>query len=495
MPITRREFIHGVGVTAALALCPASAGASLSADEELRRCSRAGLEARLPGVPGPHVYRARLERELDALTHLGFSSRLLLVHEVVRRARRQGIPVGPGLGRLPNSLTLWALGITEIDPIALQLPFEMLVNTQRRPVLGWFDVEFCARRRDEVVDFILRRYRAAHAALARTEDDRTVVALAMAAPAEGEFSPVEFRERWPAPQPPVAHVFAVDHELRRMCATDDALRRWRKRAGEYERDAEAWMGSDWDPGATVVFGAESSATRDARGRPVAKVDRWQADQAGLITFQARRLRALSVIADCAQPPGILDDRAYAVLGRGEVGGFPGIDSDGRALLLELRPSCFEDVAAFFALNRPGPMEEGLTGRFVAAKREAPAARDQHPAVAYILARTYGCLVYSDQVLQIAHAVAGIDLERADLLRRALGKRKDVESWAEEFVAGARLRGSSAATASRVFQLLEHETALSFCRGHAVCEAVIALKLARRRAHAPHELDRALARSC
>ncbi len=412
-------------------------------ESHLRMLVEDGLAARLDVIEAaePDAYRARTHGELDAICTMGHARYFLIVGDLIRWAKARGIPIGPGRGSSAGCLVAWALGITDIDPIQHGLLFERFLNPERA-MLPDIDVDVCARRRDEIVQYVAERYGNEHVARVAVDPHpyfRGVTLVITCHPA---------REHVP-------------------CQGDDFV-------------------------------------------PLVPLNKAEVERAGLITFDFHSLATLTVIRDAVElvdkrrraigePPLNIatiptDDRAvFRMLAAGDTTDVFQLESDGmRALLRQLRPDRIEDIFAVVALYRPSPIESGMVDDFIARKHGRD--HDEYPLIAPILADTYGVLVYQEQVMQIAQAVAGYSLCRADLLRRALGGRRKVPEERDMFVAAAVARNVDGEVAGAAFDLLAKWTGYSFNRAHAVGYARVTYQTAYLKQHFTDELAEAVHRN-
>ncbi len=479
---------------------PAEEAATLS------RLAGEGLARRLAGRPAPEraPYEARLAYELEVIARKGFSGYFLIVAEFIAWAKAAGIPVGPGRGSGAGSLVAWALGITELDPIALGLLFERFLNPERMSMPD-FDIDFCETRREEVIAHVVERY--GRSQVAQIITFGTLKARAVV------------KDVGRVMQMPYGQVDRLSKLIPNNPADPWDLARTLAGVPEFVAEMEA------DPQvarlvdiARSLEGLPRHASTHAAGvviadRPLEElvplirlpgsdlpVTQWDlrwTEEAGLVKFDFLGLRTLSILerarallaergvaVDLSRLP--LDDPAvYALMTRGQTVGVFQFESAGmrRALAL-VRPTRFEDLVALAALYRPGPMDN--IPSFAARKwgREAPDVL--HPALQPILEPTYGIIVYQEQVMQIAQVLAGYSLGEADLLRRAMGKKKreEMEAQTARFVEGAVARGVARADAERIFELVEKFAGYGFNKSHAAAYALIAYQTAWVKAHHP-----------
>ena len=472
----------------------------------LARLARDGLERRLAGrtADDRSAYEERLAFELEVICQKGFAGYFLIVADFIGWARRQGIPVGPGRGSGAGSLVAYALGITDLDPMPLGLLFERFLNPERMSMPD-FDIDFCETRREDVIRHVTERYGRAQVAQIITFGTlkaRQVVkdvGRVMQLP----FGQVDRLSKLipnnPADPWDLARTIAGVPEFVAEMEADPQV----ARLVEIARALEGLPRHSSTHAAGVVIADRPlqqlvPLQRDPRtDMPVTQFDLKWSEVAGLVKFDFLGLRTLSVLArvqsllaargiavDLEAVP--LDDpEVYALMTRGETVGIFQFESAGmrRALAL-VRPTRFEDLVALAALYRPGPMDN--IPSFAARKWGQEKPDYLYPTLKPILEPTYGIIIYQEQVMQIAQRLAGYTLGEADLLRRAMGKKKKEEMDAQtaRFVEGAVARGVDRRDAERIFALVEKFAGYGFNKSHAAAYALIALRTAWAKAHHP-----------
>jgi DNA polymerase-3 subunit alpha len=484
-------------------------------DSWLRKEARRGL-VRLFSIPGSGIdagaqaaYRQRLDSELQVITGMGFSGYFLIVADFIRWAKDSGIPVGPGRGSGAGSLVAYALGVTDLDPLRYDLLFERFLNPERVS-LPDFDVDFCMDRRDEVIDYVVRKYgrdRVAHiitygsmAAKAVVRDVGRVLGhpygfvdkVAKLIP----YDPNMTLERALAEEQALAERYHNEEEVHTLIDLAMKLEGLARNAGRHAggiliapRPLEEYMPLYCEPGSRVT---------------AAQFDMGDAEAIGLVKFDFLGLRTLTIIdwavRDTAplraarQLPPVdirmipLDDRAtYDLIQRMQTTAVFQLESDGmRKLIRRLQPDRFEDLVALVALFRPGPLQSGMVDDFVDRKHGRARVEYFHPALREILAPTYGVILYQEQVMQIAQVLAGYTLGAADLLRRAMGKKKPEEMAKQRaiFTAGARARNVPEPLATHIFDLMEKFAGYGFNKSHSAAYALLAYQTAWLKVHYP-----------
>ncbi len=503
------------------------AGANVDLDAEMERRARAGLEERLAeiraraGEINPAPYRARLDRELPVIREMGFSAYMLIVADFIDYARRKGIPVGPGRGSVVGSLVSYALRITEVDPVEHKLLFERWLNPGRKSMPD-IDVDFCFERRDEVLEYVRNKYGADRVAQIITfgtikgkqaiRDVGRVLGLSFAdtdkivklypAPKQGRDFPLdaalEMEPRLRAERDNHPELFDYAFKLEGLMRHTS-----RHAAGVVIADAPL---RDMVP---LYVDKENSGDG---GIAITQYSMKGIEEIGLIKFDFLALKNLTLIKDTldliraggGEPPDLnrlrLDDaETYRMLSRGDTTGVFQMEGSGmRRFISDLKPTCFDDIIAAGSLFRPGPLdaiEDGKTmvQHYVDRKHGREPVEYDHPLLEPVLKDTYGVIVYQEQVMRAAQALAGYTLEQADILRAAMGKKnkKVMEKERERFIEGAIRNGVPAALAQSIFEKIETFASYGFNRSHAAAYALTTYTTAYLKAHHPFEFMAAL----
>ena len=478
---------------------------------DLAAAARAGLEARLAALgaaaAAPRAaYDARLAHEVAVIKRMGFAGYFLIVADFIQWAKRQGIPVGPGRGSGAGSLVAWALTITDLDPIRHGLLFERFLNPERVSMPD-FDIDFCETRRDEVIRYVRDRYGA----------DRVAQIITF-----GTFKArAAVKDVGRVLQMPYGQVDRLSKLIPNHPADPWTLKRALEGVPELaaERDRDASVARLFDialqieglprhastHAAGVVIGDRplmelAPLYRDPRGDlPATQFDMKWVEKAGLVKFDFLGLKTLSVLerirtllaardvaVDWASLP-LDDSQVYALMAQGRTVGVFQLESEGmRRTLAQVRPDRFEDIVALVSLYRPGPMDN--IPSFAARKQGREPVALPHPALKEVLGETYGLIVYQEQVMQAAQILAGYSLGEADLLRRAMGKKKKEEMDAQRarFVAGCVERGTEAVRAEAIFELIAKFAGYGFNKSHAAAYALLAYHTAWAKTHHPVE---------
>ncbi|MHB1512592.1 MAG: DNA polymerase III subunit alpha [Acidiferrobacter sp.] len=494
---------------------PVPEGASV--DDVVRDDARAGLLRRMARfspaerarLDGP--YQERLDLELSVIIKMGFSGYFLIVADFIDWARRNDVPVGPGRGSGAGSLVAYALGITELDPIEYDLLFERFLNPERVS-LPDFDVDFCMDGRDRVIEYVTERYGSDKVSQIITFG--TMAAKAVVRDVGRVLDhPYGFVDKLAKLIP---HDLGIT--LDEAIAQEAAL----KERYEQEEDVRALLdaarkleGLSRNAGkhAGGVVIAPSALTdfmplycEAGSGQFVTQLDKDDVEALGLVKFDFLGLRTLTIIAKAVtmidrrraregQGPlsvsdlAIDDTVAFDLLKQCRTTALFQLESRGmKDLIQRLQPDHFEDIVALVALFRPGPLQSGMVDDFINRKHGRARIEYPHEALAPILKPTYGVILYQEQVMQIAQVLAGYSLGKADLLRRAMGKKKPEEmaKQREGFVEGARERGCDPRLATSIFNLIEKFAGYGFNRSHSAAYALLSYQTAWLKAHHPAE---------
>ncbi len=495
---------------------PVPAGSST--EDFLREESQRGLGARIKAAPAlsadpaaAPVYQARLELELGVICAMGFAGYFLIVADFIRWARENGVPVGPGRGSGAGSLVAYVLGITDLDPIEHDLLFERFLNPERVSMPD-FDIDFCVDGRDRVIAYVAEKY-------GRERVSQIITYGTMAAKAVvrdvgrvlghnygyvdkiAKLIPFEIGIT-------LDKALEQEEELKRLYESEAEVRELIDLARNLEglaRNAGTHAGgvviapsvlTDFTP----LYCEEGSST------PVTQFDKDDVEAAGLVKFDFLGLRTLTIIdwvvrdinADRAQRGEAalvmnalaMDDAAtYALLKSTRTTAVFQLESRGmKDLIRRLQPDRFGDIVALVALFRPGPLQSGMVEDFIERKHDTTGAAIDylHPDLKPVLEATYGVILYQEQVMQIAQILAGYTLGSADLLRRAMGKKKAEEMAKQRsvFVAGAVARGVREAQATYIFDLMEKFAGYGFNKSHSAAYALLSYQTAWLKAHYP-----------
>jgi len=477
------------------------------AHEGLGRRLRAGVETAEPEA----AYRERLDFELQTISSMGFAGYFLIVMDFIRWAKNNGVPVGPGRGSGAGSLVAYALEITDLDPLRYNLLFERFLNPERVSMPD-FDVDFCMEGRDRVIAYVADTY-------GRDAVSQIITYGSMAAKAVvRDVARVQGKPYGLADKLSKLIPFEVGMTLEKAMAQEEALREFvesNEEVADIMEMAYKLEGLARNVGkhAGGVVIAPTTLTdfaplySDGSGAGlVTQFDKDDVEQVGLVKFDFLGLRTLTIIdwaldiinrrlkAEGSEPVDItripLDDpRVYALLARAETTAVFQLESRGmKDLIKRLQPSCFEDIVALVALFRPGPLQSGMVDDFIDRKHGRQAVSYPHPKLEPILNNTYGVILYQEQVMQIAQVLARYTLGGADMLRRAMGKKKPEEmaKQREIFLTGARENAIDADLAGSIFDLMEKFAGYGFNKSHSAAYALVSYQTAWLKTHYPAE---------
>ncbi|WP_428264372.1 DNA polymerase III subunit alpha [Haliangium sp.] len=461
----------------------------------------------------PDQYRERCRHELGVINKMGFPGYFLIVWDFINWAKEHNIPVGPGRGSGAGSCVAWSMRITDIDPLEFKLLFERFLNPERVSMPD-FDVDFCMNRRDEVIDYVKHKYGAENVGQIATFHQLKArgVIRDIARVMELPYSEADkLAKLVPDPvagkSPPVRDAIEQEPELKRLYNEDPKLRDLLDVAASLE-GLNRHVGMH---AAGVVIAERPlwdyvPCFKGQNDEIVTQFAMKEAEQAGLVKFDFLGLKTLTVIdtavrlineqrAAAGQEPFDIDKipkddpEVYAMISRGDTTGVFQLESSGfREILTKLKPDKLEDIVAAVALYRPGPLEGGMVDDFIERKHGRKKVEYPHPDLQPILADTYGVIVYQEQVMQIAQVLGGYSLGRADLLRRAMGKKIKEEMAKEKggFVDGCVARGVDKKLADSVFELIAFFAGYGFNRSHSAAYAWVSYQTAYLKHHFPHE---------
>ncbi|EKO3378455.1 DNA polymerase III subunit alpha [Vibrio fluvialis] len=503
---------------------PAFPTEGMAETEYLVKKSREGLEDRLEFLfPDPAVraerrpaYDERLEIELQVINQMGFPGYFLIVMEFIQWSKDNDIPVGPGRGSGAGSLVAYALKITDLDPLEYDLLFERFLNPERVSMPD-FDVDFCMDKRDQVIDHVAEMY--GRDAVSQIITFGTMAAKAVIRDVGRVLGhPFGFVDRIskmipPDPgmtlekafkaEPALQELYDADEEVKELIDMCRILEGCTRNAGKHAG------GVVISPTAITDF---APIYCDSEGHhPVTQFDKNDVEYAGLVKFDFLGLRTLTIIdwalglinprrEKAGEPPvriesiPLADPASFRVLQNSETTAVFQLESRGmKELIKRLQPDCFEDIIALVALFRPGPLQSGMVDNFIDRKhgREAisyPDEKWQHESLKEILEPTYGIILYQEQVMQIAQVLAGYTLGGADMLRRAMGKKKPEEmaKQREVFQSGAENNGVDGELAMKIFDLVEKFAGYGFNKSHSAAYALVSYQTLWLKTHYPAE---------
>ncbi|MCO8163290.1 DNA polymerase III subunit alpha [Pseudomonas sp. 21LCFQ010] len=495
----------------------------MTIDEYFRKVSFDGLEERLAVLLPPdsenyqarkQVYIDRLNFELDIIIQMGFPGYFLIVMDFIQWAKNNGVPVGPGRGSGAGSLVAYVQKITDLDPLEYDLLFERFLNPERVSMPD-FDVDFCMDGRDRVIDYVAEKY-------GRNAVSQIITFGSMAAKAVvRDVARVQGKSYGLADRLSKMIPFEVGMTLEKAYEQEEILRDFLKND---EEGAEIWEMALKLEGVVRNVGKHAGGVviaptkltdfapiycDEAGDGLVTQFDKDDVESAGLVKFDFLGLRTLTIIdwaldtinrdrrRDGEEPLDIafipLDDKpTYELLQRAETTAVFQLESRGmKELIKKLKPDCLEDLIALVALFRPGPLQSGMVDDFINRKHGRAELAYPHPDYQYeglqpVLAPTYGIILYQEQVMQIAQVMAGYTLGGADMLRRAMGKKKPEEMAKQRggFIEGCAANNIDADLAGNIFDLVEKFAGYGFNKSHSAAYGLVSYQTAWLKMHYP-----------
>ncbi len=474
--------------------------------EYFARTCREGFVNRY-GENAPQEYKERLEYELDVINKMGYTDYYLIVHDFVRYAKSKGIPVGPGRGSGAGSIAAYCIGITGIDPMKYSLLFERFLNPERVSMPD-FDIDFCYERRHEVIDYVVSKYGADHvsqivtfgtlAAKAAVRDVGRVMGLPYATvDSVAKLIPFELGIT-------LEKALAQSAELRKRYDSDDTVREL----------IDNSMQIEGMPRHASKHAAGVVITRDPVKDyvPLALSDEFAVTQytmtaleeLGLLKMDFLGLKTLTVISDAEKAVKefnpdfdiekipVDDPETYKLFASGQTYGVFQFESAGmRSVLTRIKPESLEDLIAVISLYRPGPMDSIDT--YIRNRKNPEKTMYKADKLKSILSVTHGCMVYQEQVMQVFRELAGYSLGRADVVRRAMSKKKHdvMEKERMTFIEGAAKNGIDAASANSIFEDMSSFASYAFNKSHAAAYSLVAYRTAWLKCHYPQQFMAAL----
>ncbi|MFO7865197.1 MAG: DNA polymerase III subunit alpha [Candidatus Aminicenantes bacterium] len=456
-------------------------------------------------LPSPGEYQARLEREIKLVREMEFEGYFLIVWDIIREARARGIPVGPGRGSAAGSLLAFSLGITALDPLEYDLLFERFLNPERIS-LPDIDIDFCGRRRDEVISYVKEKFGQDNvcqiitfgtmAARQAVRDVGRALEIplpevdkaAKMIPAMGEDSTIAAASQkipqlkaWAEEKPKIKELLSVAQRLE----------------GQVRHPSTHAAGIVITPRPLVEFVPLYQSTRHEVTTQFPMQD---VESIGLLKMDILGLRNLTVIQDTVnqvkkdtgqnidlEAVPLDDEKTFAVFQKGNTDGVFQFESSGmKDLLRRYRPENFRDLIALNALYRPGPLQSGMTEDFIKRKSNPQMIKYDLPELEPILRETNGLIVYQEQVMRIATDIADFSLAEADLLRKAMGKKKKsvMKSMKKRFMTRAQNKGFSKLDAQKIFEKIDYFAGYGFNKSHSAAYAYLAFQTAYLKAHFP-----------
>jgi len=485
-----------------------------SRESYLEQLAIDGLQSRLkerPSTIPSTVYEQRLREELMVICSMGFAGYFLIVWDIIRFARSRGIPVGPGRGSAAGSLVAYALRITDLDPLVYTLLFERFLNPERVS-LPDIDMDFCMDRRGEVINYVVDKYGSDHVAQIITFGTLGAKAAIrdVGRVLEMPYAEADKVAKLVPNQLNITLQQALDTEprLRELVETDAKVKELMTIAQSLEGLAR--HASTHAAGVVISEGPLTDHVplyKGANDEIVTQYSMGDVEKIGLVKFDFLGLKTLTMIHRAEtlisagrqdQPPLAVDQlpfddpQTFALLSSGKTTGIFQLESSGmRDLLTGFKPDRFEDIIAIIALYRPGPMD--LIPDFIKRKQGKVPIVYELPVLEPILKDTYGVIVYQEQVMAIANKVAGFTLGQADILRRAMGKKKpeEMEKLRVKFLEGAKQNKIADKKAEKLYELIQKFAGYGFNKSHAAAYAVVCYQTGYLKAHYPTEFMAAL----
>lgn len=492
----------------------------ISLDDFFASEARAGLKERIDESAGAEAitedlfpsYEERLDEEIALIWKMGFSGYFLVVSDFIRWAKKKDIPVGPGRGSAAGSLVAWALRITEVDPIRHKLLFERFLNPERVS-LPDIDVDFCINGRDDVIEYVREKYGKDKVAQictfgtlkakAAIKDVGRVLGLSYA-----ETDRVA--KLIPAPRQgfdyPIAEALKMEKRLREYANGEG------RELIELAQKLEGLSRHTSTHAAGLVIADRPvmdllPLMLDKDQQVVTQFSMGYVEKIGLVKFDFLGLKTLTVIDAAVQmirattgkeidvnQLALDDERTFKLVSAARTIGVFQLESSGiTEMVARMKPTCFEDLVAILALYRPGPLDAGMVDHYINRKHGREPVTYLHPILEPVLKDTYGIMLYQEQIMQIARDMAGYSLGDADLLRRAMGKKKPEEMAKQRkiFLKGSVERGIDEKIANEVFDQMETFARYGFNRSHSVAYALISYQTAYLKAHFPKQFMAAL----
>jgi len=485
-----------------------------TSESYLCEIAKTGLDERLKTHIASTVtrdeYEQRLERELNVINKMGFAGYFLIVADFTKWAKENGIPVGPGRGSGPGSLVAYSLKITDLDPLALELLFERFLNPERVSMPD-FDIDFCMEGRDKVIEYVMERHGhesvsqiityGTMAAKAVVRDVGRVLALGyLFVDKIAKLIPFELGitlDKALEQEPLLRERYEQEEEVKTLIDLARKLEGITRNVGKHAG------GIVISPGKLTDF-VPLYCEANEPSHPITQFDKDDVEAVGLVKFDFLGLKTLTIIdralrvinqtrSEQNEPPidisliPLNDVKTFKLLKAYQSTAVFQLESHGmRDLIKRLQPDCFEDLIALVALFRPGPLQSGMVDDFINRKHGRAKVFYPHQRLEPVLRPTYGVILYQEQVMQIAQVLAGYTLGSADILRRAMGKKKPEEmaKQREIFCNGAHAGGISIELANQIFDLMEKFAGYGFNKSHSASYALIAYQTAWLKTHYP-----------
>ncbi|MDH5202660.1 MAG: DNA polymerase III subunit alpha [Nitrospirota bacterium] len=476
-----------------------------SQDALLNSLSFDGLYKKFGPEP-KSIYIERLKRELDIIRKIGYASCFLIVWDFISYAKEKGIPVGPGRGSAAGSLVSYCLGITDIDPVKYTLLFERFLNPERVSMPD-IDVDFCKDRRSEVISYVTEKYGKDHVAQIITFGTMAAKAAIRDVGRALDFPYAEV-DRIAKLVPTTLNItieetLKIEPQLKALYDTNPKI----KELIDVAIRLEGLCRHASTHAAGVVISPEPLTDYTPLYKSpsdesvITQFDMGAIEKIGLLKFDFLGLKTLTVIDKTLKymkdngkdlslkDISFEDKKTYELLSSGQTTGIFQLESAGmRDLLTKMLPNRFEDLIAIVALYRPGPIGSGMIDDFIKRKKGQTPVKYELPQLKEILDETYGIILYQEQVMSIANKLANFSMGQADILRKAMGKKRpeEMEKLKESFIQGARANGTSEKKAKKIFDLMALFAEYGFNKSHSAAYAYLAYQTAYLKTHYPVE---------
>ncbi|MDX8387362.1 MAG: DNA polymerase III subunit alpha [Ghiorsea sp.] len=485
-------------------------------NQYLRTLSEQGLDQRWPAIlqgepeADRKVYNERLDFELNTIIQMGFPGYFLIVSDFIIWGKQQAIPVGPGRGSGAGSLVAYVLEITDLDPLKYGLLFERFLNPERISMPD-FDIDFCRDRREEVITYVTKKYGSdkvaqiitygAMKAKAVIRDVGRVLGMELAQiNAIAKLIPMDLGitlSKAIEQEPKLEKLIEEDNDVKTLFDLALNLEGMNRNIGKH---AAGVIIGRWPLSETAPLNRDPKGGEDAHLSKVVQWDMGASEKIGLVKFDFLGLKTLTVVdlacrlvRETVNPEFEIttipmdDKESFALMQRGQTAAVFQVESQGmRELLTKLKPDCFEDIIALVALYRPGPLESGMVDTYIECKHGREEIQYALPELKPILQETNGVILYQEQVMKIAQVLAGYTLGQADMLRRAMGKKKpeEMQKQREIFMEGAEKNKHDPAKAEQIFDLMEKFAGYGFNKSHSAAYGLICYQTAFLKAHYP-----------
>jgi len=477
---------------------------NLNINEYLEKKCKEGFERKLETIKNSYKnfndetlkeYEKRLEYELNVIKNTNFAGYFLIVADFINYAKERQIPVGPGRGSAAGSLIAYCLGITEIDPIKYNLLFERFLNPER-VTMPDIDVDFCKKRRDEVIQYVTEKYgkeNVAQIITFGTMQSRAAVRDVGRALGMPLAEVDRIAKLIPLMSKSIKNAIESEPQLKQIYESDRNV----KELLDYASILEGLARHASTHAAGIVISNKDLTEylplyRGQKGETVTQYPMKTIEKIGLIKIDFLGLETLTLMNDVIEmlkKDGIhveldkipLDDtKTYELLSSGDTSGVFQLESRGmKDLLIKLKPSKFEDIMPLIALYRPGPLKSGMVEEFIKRKNNPSLIKYELPLLEDILKETYGVIIYQEQIMKIAQVLAGFSIKDADALRKAMAKKipEELEKYSEQFVKGAISNGINKEMAEKIFNVIRQFGEYGFNKSHSTAYGLIAYQTA------------------